>query len=159
MLDFPCALPHAHLTGTYYHPEVRRYRRPSSSHPLSAPKFTCCSLKPVLRITSKYSRHSIFNQLMASRYSLLLLSVIAVQASASSPPLQLHFYQQSCPRAEAIVRQVVHNRAAQDRSVLPALIRLQFHDCFVRVRTSSEIDRVCSIAGQTRHVGVKTPDF
>ncbi|KAK1681990.1 hypothetical protein QYE76_042838 [Lolium multiflorum] len=39
---------------------------------------------------------------------------------------------QSCPRAETIVRQVVQHRAAQDRSVLPALIRLQFHDCFVR---------------------------
>ncbi|KAK1604619.1 hypothetical protein QYE76_028292 [Lolium multiflorum] len=44
----------------------------------------------------------------------------------------LHFYAQSCPRAETIVRQVVQHRAAQDRSVLPALIRLQFHDCFVR---------------------------
>ncbi|KAK1694915.1 hypothetical protein QYE76_011612 [Lolium multiflorum] len=48
------------------------------------------------------------------------------------PPPALHFYAQSCPRAETIVRQVVQHRAAQDRSVLPALIRLQFHDCFVR---------------------------
>ncbi|OEL14606.1 Peroxidase 56 [Dichanthelium oligosanthes] len=67
------------------------------------------------------------------RHSLLiLLLALAVQAAAVPPPLQLGFYARSCPRAEAIVRRVVHRRAALDRSVLPALIRLYFHDCFVR---------------------------
>ncbi|XP_062209316.1 peroxidase 57-like [Phragmites australis] len=72
---------------------------------------------------------------MALLRHFLLLLALAVQAAAASavpPPLQLHFYARSCPRAEAIVRRVVRRRAAQDRSVLPALIRLHFHDCFVR---------------------------
>ncbi|XP_004986420.1 peroxidase 57 [Setaria italica] len=67
---------------------------------------------------------------------LLLLALGAVQAADAVPPpslqLQLGFYARSCPRAEAIVRRVVRRRAARDRSVLPALIRLHFHDCFVR---------------------------
>ncbi|KAG2547770.1 peroxidase 57-like [Panicum virgatum] len=65
---------------------------------------------------------------------LLLLALAAVQAAV--PPLevqlQVGFYARSCPRAEAIVRRVVRRHAARDRSVLPALIRLHFHDCFVR---------------------------
>ncbi|KAL6658035.1 hypothetical protein ACP70R_004282 [Stipagrostis hirtigluma subsp. patula] len=71
---------------------------------------------------------------MALLHHSLLLLALAVQASASasSPPLQLRFYARSCPRAEAIVRRAVRRRAALDRSVLPALIRLHFHDCFVR---------------------------
>nr|CAB3499113.1 unnamed protein product [Digitaria exilis] len=70
---------------------------------------------------------------------LLLLPIAVVHASPSTVPspvptqqLQLGFYARSCPRAEAIVRRVVRRRAAKDRSVLPALIRLHFHDCFVR---------------------------
>ncbi|CAL4934465.1 unnamed protein product [Urochloa decumbens] len=66
---------------------------------------------------------------------LLLLELGAVQAAVPPPPpgqLQVGFYARSCPRAESIVRRVVRRRAAHDRSVLPALIRLHFHDCFVR---------------------------
>ncbi|WVZ59676.1 hypothetical protein U9M48_009786 [Paspalum notatum var. saurae] len=66
---------------------------------------------------------------------LLALAVHLLHAAAvppPPPPLQLRFYARSCPRAEAIVRRVVRRRAALDRSVLPALIRLHFHDCFVR---------------------------
>ena len=74
--------------------------------------------------------------LLLPRRSLLLLLLLAVHAAAASASaaLQLHFYARSCPRAEALVRRAVRRRAAHDRSVLPALIRLHFHDCFVRVR-------------------------
>ncbi|KAF8722260.1 hypothetical protein HU200_022570 [Digitaria exilis] len=79
---------------------------------------------------------------------LLLLPIAVVHASPSTVPspvptqqLQLGFYARSCPRAESIVRRVVRRRAAKDRSVLPALIRLHFHDCFVRVRTHAAARR------------------
>ncbi|CAH2077920.1 unnamed protein product [Thlaspi arvense] len=46
--------------------------------------------------------------------------------------LRFGFYGRSCPRAESIVRNVVNNRFRRDRSITAALLRMQFHDCFVR---------------------------
>ncbi|XP_058082951.1 peroxidase 24-like [Magnolia sinica] len=46
--------------------------------------------------------------------------------------LRNHFYRKSCPLAEDIVRNITHRRTAA-YSLLPAkLLRLHFHDCFVR---------------------------
>jgi peroxidase len=50
--------------------------------------------------------------------------------------LKAHFYRHSCPAAEAVVRDIVLARVAADPAKLPPkLLRLFFHDCFVRVRT------------------------
>ncbi|XP_057740590.1 peroxidase 44-like [Arachis stenosperma] len=46
--------------------------------------------------------------------------------------LRLGFYSLSCPRAEAIVRDVVQRRFNTDKSITAALLRMHFHDCFVR---------------------------
>ncbi|XP_020219803.1 peroxidase 44 [Cajanus cajan] len=46
--------------------------------------------------------------------------------------LRVGFYSSSCPRAEEIVRQVVQRNFNQDRTVTGALLRMHFHDCFVR---------------------------
>ncbi|WVZ90467.1 hypothetical protein U9M48_036768 [Paspalum notatum var. saurae] len=47
--------------------------------------------------------------------------------------LKAHFYRHSCPAAEAVVRDIVVARVAADPAALPAkLLRLFFHDCFVR---------------------------
>ena len=79
----------------------------------------------IMALKQQLPRHSLL---------LLLLALAAVQGVVPPQQLQVGFYARSCPRAEAIVRRVVRRRAARDRSVLPALIRLHFHDCFVRVR-------------------------
>ncbi|XP_021743431.1 peroxidase 57-like [Chenopodium quinoa] len=49
-----------------------------------------------------------------------------------SSALQVGFYSSSCPNAENIVRQVVQQRFNADKSVAPALLRMHFHDCFIR---------------------------
>nr|GMD98553.1 peroxidase 44-like [Ipomoea batatas] len=49
-----------------------------------------------------------------------------------SAQLQVGFYGSTCPRAESIVRDVVRTGFAKDRSITPALLRMYFHDCFVR---------------------------
>ncbi|XP_031125570.1 peroxidase 44-like [Ipomoea triloba] len=49
-----------------------------------------------------------------------------------SAQLQVGFYGSTCPRAESIVREVVRTGFAKDRSITPALLRMYFHDCFVR---------------------------
>ena len=60
---------------------------------------------------------------------LLLLGIVGV----SHCQLQFGFYSDSCPDAEDIVTAAVQQAAASDATILPALVRLQFHDCFVRV--------------------------
>ncbi|KAG4912193.1 hypothetical protein AAZX31_19G062400 [Glycine max] len=46
--------------------------------------------------------------------------------------LRVGFYTATCPRAETIVGEVVQRRFSQDKSIVAALLRMHFHDCFVR---------------------------
>ena len=65
----------------------------------------------------------------------LLLLLLAGGCHAHGAPLKAHFYRRSCPAAEAVVRDIVLASVAADPAALPAkLLRLFFHDCFVRVR-------------------------
>ncbi|KAG0481570.1 hypothetical protein HPP92_012428 [Vanilla planifolia] len=74
---------------------------------------------------------------------LLLLSSAALAPAAEVSALQdqlfdvpqdlsFGFYSRTCPNMEAIVHHKVHNWGARDPTLLPALIRLHFHDCAVR---------------------------
>jgi hypothetical protein len=63
-----------------------------------------------------------------------LLVLVAVVVLSEGAALKAHFYRHSCPAAEAVVRDIVLARVAADPAKLPAkLLRLFFHDCFVRV--------------------------
>ncbi|CAO2148617.1 unnamed protein product [Urochloa humidicola] len=59
-------------------------------------------------------------------------SCLLVLAGVSEGQLQVGFYSKSCPGAESTVASVVRQSGSADPTILPALIRLQFHDCFVR---------------------------
>lgn len=50
--------------------------------------------------------------------------------------LQEGFYRGSCGLAEIIVKQEVRTGFIKDNGVAAGLVRLHFHDCFVRVRNS-----------------------
>jgi peroxidase len=64
---------------------------------------------------------------MARRNLLAVLLVAAALSTMSmaGPPLVTGFYSSTCPQAEAIIR--------EDPTMGTALVRLFFHDCFVRV--------------------------
>ncbi|KAJ8771710.1 hypothetical protein K2173_026887 [Erythroxylum novogranatense] len=63
---------------------------------------------------------------------LLLCSLFLVLLPHSSADLRVGFYQSTCPKAESIVLELVQRRFFADPSVVAALLRMHFHDCFVR---------------------------
>ncbi|XP_062201700.1 peroxidase 3-like [Phragmites australis] len=73
------------------------------------------------------------NMMLVFHLVALLLLLLAGAGGCHRALLKAHFYRHSCPVAEAVVRDIVLARVAVDPAVLPAkLLRLFFHDCFVR---------------------------
>lgn len=62
----------------------------------------------------------------------VLLSVIGVSV-ANPKGLDLNYYKHRCPDAEAIVRRTTVQYVSRQTSLAAALLRMHFHDCFVRV--------------------------
>ncbi|KAF5735918.1 peroxidase 64-like [Tripterygium wilfordii] len=57
----------------------------------------------------------------------IILSVSSLGAS-----LSLNYYEKTCPDAELIVAKAVRNAIMKDKTVAAALLRMHFHDCFIR---------------------------
>ncbi|GLJ34744.1 hypothetical protein SUGI_0699080 [Cryptomeria japonica] len=61
----------------------------------------------------------------------VLLGVFIFKGSAQSSLLSTNFYANSCPKVEAIVKNVVSLKFNQTFVTVPGTLRLFFHDCFV----------------------------
>ncbi|KAK1367326.1 Peroxidase [Heracleum sosnowskyi] len=46
--------------------------------------------------------------------------------------LSLEYYHKSCPQLEGIIQQKLHGLVKKDNTLAASIIRLHFHDCFVR---------------------------
>ncbi|KAL9997210.1 putative peroxidase [Helianthus debilis subsp. tardiflorus] len=59
----------------------------------------------------------------------LILTVVPFSEAA----LTAHYYHQTCPQAENIIYQTIRNASIYDPKVPDRLLRMFFHDCFIRI--------------------------
>lgn len=63
---------------------------------------------------------------------LILLAVLQL----SNAILDTHYYDKTCPKAESIILEAVRNASMHDPKVPARILRMFFHDCFIRVSIS-----------------------
>ncbi|TVU20043.1 hypothetical protein EJB05_36230, partial [Eragrostis curvula] len=69
------------------------------------------------------------------RWPLLLVAAVVISALASAveaSPLQVGFYQGTCPIAEDVVHEEMRLILMEDSTLAPSLLRMHYHDCFVQ---------------------------
>ncbi|PWA63444.1 peroxidase superfamily protein [Artemisia annua] len=85
---------------------------------------------------------------------LMVVGVLSILGSVEGD-LQMGFYSSSCPKAEKIVQDFVNQHIPNAPSLAATLIRMNFHDCFVRGCDGSVLLNFTSSSGnQTEKVAV-----
>ncbi|MFS8034118.1 putative peroxidase [Helianthus anomalus] len=67
-----------------------------------------------------------------SSITMLMFLIISILAIANGSYLYPQFYDHSCPQAKDIVQSVVGKAVAKEARMAASLLRLHFHDCFVK---------------------------
>ncbi|OMO97951.1 Plant peroxidase [Corchorus olitorius] len=63
-------------------------------------------------------------------FSVMIFLVLNV--SFSKAALDVHYYDRTCPNAEKIILEAVRNASMHDPKVSARILRMFFHDCFIR---------------------------
>lgn len=81
----------------------------------------------------------------------LFYALVLAIFTASSAALQVGFYKGKCGTrdVESIVSSVVKTQFSRDPTLVAALLRMQFHDCFVNVRLQYTL---CNIIIGTKNI-------
>lgn len=78
-------------------------------------------------------RMSIDTLFRSSVIVLVLFSALSCSSVQVEAQLTVGFYRETCQSAERIVREEVVKAFMKDNGIAPGLVRMHFHDCFVRV--------------------------
>lgn len=66
--------------------------------------------------------------------SLLAFVPLSLSHKTNGGYLYPQFYDHSCPKAQQIVKSVMAKAVAREVRMAASIMRLHFHDCFVKVR-------------------------
>ncbi|KAH6785608.1 hypothetical protein C2S51_038063 [Perilla frutescens var. frutescens] len=87
------------------------------------------------------------------RFAIATLLVLGILAVTTDADLQMNYYAKSCPKAEEIVLDYVKEHIPNAPPLAAALIRMHFHDCFVRGCDASVLlNTTASTGNQTEKV-------
>ncbi|KAK6155474.1 hypothetical protein DH2020_009722 [Rehmannia glutinosa] len=72
------------------------------------------------------------DQIPTIKILMILLVLVLYLSSDVEAQLRVDFYRNTCPDAESIIQEEVRKAFFRDRGIAPGLVRMHFHDCFVR---------------------------
>lgn len=77
---------------------------------------------------------------------------MGLETTEAQAQLKTGFYRTTCPKAEWIVQDTVNKAVTANPGMAAGIIRLYFHDCFVRVRVLSTSTTIISIHNSIERV-------
>lgn len=72
--------------------------------------------------------------------ALVLLVTFMMISAGVDATLRVDYYNKCCPNVEKIVYREMREAYRKDKTVAPGVLRVHFHDCFVRVSTKHACD-------------------
>lgn len=72
--------------------------------------------------------------MVLTKHFLVVFTLLVVSKICDGQGLKLGYYRKTCPKVEAIVKQETTKIITTAPTLAAPLLRMHFHDCFVRVR-------------------------